>query len=144
MNRTRVLLVTAPYYKDIVDLLVTGALRQLNRRHIVADFVEVAGALEIPVAIRIEHSSGKYDGYIALGCVIRGQTSHFEIVARESARGLMMAGMMDRLPVGNGILAVENREQAMERADPKRRDKGGEAAVACLSLIDMARRHKIE
>jgi 6,7-dimethyl-8-ribityllumazine synthase len=99
----------------------------------------VPGALEIPAAVALAAESGRYDGYVALGVVIRGETYHFEIVAGESARGLM-ALTLDGLAIGNGILTVEDEAQALVRADPAQKDKGGEAAKAALALLDLRRR----
>jgi 6,7-dimethyl-8-ribityllumazine synthase len=96
----------------------------------------VPGALEIPAAIALAEGSGDYDGYVAIGVVIRGETYHFEIVAGESARGIM-ALTMDGIAIGNGILTVENEEQALVRADPAQKDKGGEAAKAAVALYDL-------
>ena len=109
------------------------------------DVITVPGALEIPPAITLAEEAGRYptapryDGYVALGCVIRGETYHFEIVAGESARGIM-ALTMDGIAIGNGILTVENEAQALVRADPAQKDKGGEAAKAALVLLDLQRR----
>lgn len=96
----------------------------------------VPGALEVPGAIALASESGHYDGYVGIGVVIRGETYHFEIVAGESARGIM-ALTMDGMAIGNGILTVENEEQALVRADPQQKDKGGEAAKAALALYDL-------
>ncbi|WP_296820350.1 6,7-dimethyl-8-ribityllumazine synthase [Brevundimonas sp.] len=142
----RVLVVEAPYYRDISDQLLEGARRVLDAAGVAFDVMAVPGALEIPTAIAMAEESGRfpvsvrYDGYVALGCVIRGETYHFEIVANESARGLTQLGVEHRLAIGNGILTVEDEDQAIWRADPTQGDKGGHAARACLELIALRRR----
>lgn len=129
--RPRILIITAVFYRDVADALTQGATEALEDCDV--DTAEVPGALELPGAITIAASSGAgYDGYVALGCVIRGETSHYDYVCGESARGLMDLSLMG-VPVGNGILTVENRDQAMERA--VKRNKGAAAAHAVLSLI---------
>ena len=100
----------------------------------------VPGALEIPAAIAMAHATGQFEGYVALGCVIRGETTHYELVSGESCRGLMDLSVRERLAIGNGILTVENQLQALERADPSRQDKGGGAAAAALALVAWRRR----
>jgi len=140
----RVLVVEARFYDDIADLLWTGATRALKRAGAVFDRVSVPGSLEIPPAIAIALDAaarqGKpYDGVVALGCVIRGETSHYDIVAGESARGLMDLALARRMPVGNGILTVDTQQQAVERARPDRWDKGGGAVNAALALIRLER-----
>ena len=130
-GQPRILVVVAPYYKDVSDALLHGAEAALADADV--DFVEVPGALEIPGAIASAvKSRTRYDGYVALGCVIRGETSHYDYVAGESARALMDL-TLEGIALGNGILTVENREQAMKRAGDK--DKGGDAARACLAMI---------
>lgn len=130
----RFLIVEARYYDEIGDMLLTGAVTTLKAADAQVDIVGVPGALEIPAAIRMLTRSGKYAGAVALGCVIRGETYHFEIVAGESARGIM-ALTMDGIAIGNGILTVENEQQALVRADPAQKDKGGEAAKAAIALL---------
>jgi len=140
----RVLVVEARFYENIADLLWTGAMRALKRAGVTFDRVSVPGSLEIPPAIVIAldaaaRKGSPYDGVVALGCVIRGETSHYDIVAGESARGLMDLALARRLPVGNGILTVDTEEQAVERARPDRWDKGGGAVKAALALIRVER-----
>lgn len=135
----RLLIVVAPYYRQVADNLVAGARAVAAACGAETDLVEVPGALELPSAIALAERLAKYDGYVALGCVIRGETFHFEIVSTESARGIM-ALTLDGLAVGNGILTVENEAQALERADPARKNKAGEAVAAALSLLDLRRR----
>lgn len=128
------LIVEARFYDHLNDLLVAGARAALEADGHKVDVITVPGALEIPGAIVLADQSGQYEGYVAIGVVIRGETFHFEIVAGESARGVM-ALTMDGLAVGNGILTVENEAQALVRADPAQKDKGGEAAKAALALL---------
>ncbi len=127
------LIVEARFYDHLNDMLIEGAKAALIAAGHHGDVITVPGALEIPGAIVHAADSEKYDGYVAIGVVIRGETYHFEIVAGESARGIM-ALTMDGMAVGNGILTVENEAQALERADPKQKDKGGEAAKAAMAL----------
>jgi 6,7-dimethyl-8-ribityllumazine synthase len=134
---TRVLIVEARFYPEISDALLEGAVAALGSE-VVTDRVTVPGALEIPGAIRL--AAGRYDGFVALGCVIRGETHHFEIVANESARGLMDLMVRDGLCIGNGILTVEDEAQALHRARAGELDKGGDAARACLALIALKQR----
>jgi len=129
-----VLIVHSPYYAEIAAHLLRGAQAALTDAGRAYEVVEVPGALEIPTAIAIAHASGTFDAYVALGCVIRGETSHYDIVCNESARGLSLLGSMERAAIGNGILTVENEEQALLRADPAQGNKGGEAALAALRL----------
>lgn len=128
------LIVEARFYDHLNDMLVAGAKAALKAAGHQVDVITVPGALEIPGAISLADQSGEYDGYVAIGVVIRGETYHFEIVAGESARGIM-ALTMDGIAIGNGILTVENEEQAIVRADPAQKDKGGEAAKAALALL---------
>jgi 6,7-dimethyl-8-ribityllumazine synthase len=144
LKGARVLVVEARFYDDIADMLVQGATRELDKAGVAFDCVSVPGALEIPPAIAIaleaaEERGKPYHGVIALGCVIRGETSHYDIVAGESARGLMNLGVAQRLPVGNGILTVDTEAQAVERARPDKWNKGGGAAKAALALIRVKR-----
>lgn len=136
----RLLLVTAPFYRTIADDLIRGATAALEGAGAEIDRIEVPGALELSVAIRLADQSGRYEGYVALGCVIRGATSHYETVCEESARGLTLLGVERGLCIGNGVLTVENEAQAIERASPEQLDKGGGAALAALHLIALARR----
>jgi 6,7-dimethyl-8-ribityllumazine synthase len=136
---TRVLLVVAPFYRDIAQGLLSGARAALEAAGADHETIEVPGALEIPTAIRLASRSGEFDGYVALGCVIRGETTHYETVCADSSRGLTLLGL-DGLCIGNGILTVENHGQAAVRADPAGHNKGGGAADAALHLIALARR----
>lgn len=129
----RFLIVEARFYEALNDMLIAGAKAALKAAGHKAEVVTVPGALEIPAAISLADATGDYDGYVAIGVVIRGETYHFEIVAGESARGVM-ALTMDGIAIGNGILTVENEAQALVRADPAQKDKGGEAARAAIAL----------
>lgn len=133
------LIIEARFYAHLNDLLIAGARERVEAAGHTAEVLTVPGALELPGAISLAAESGRYDGYIAIGAVIRGETYHFEIVAGESARGLM-ALTMDGLAVGNGILTVENEAQALVRADPAQKNKGGEAAAAALALLELRER----
>ncbi|MBP7241535.1 6,7-dimethyl-8-ribityllumazine synthase [Amaricoccus sp.] len=136
---TSVLIVVAPFYRTIADGLVAGAKATLDAAGARHEVVEVPGALEIPTAIRLASRVGAFDGYVALGCVVRGETTHYETVCNDSSRGLTLLGL-EGVPLGNGILTVENLAQAEARADPTRMNKGGGAAEACLHLVALSRR----
>ena len=129
----------APYYRDIADNLVAGAKAKAAAVGAEVEVVEVPGALEIPAAIAMAGRLATFDGFIALGCIIRGETTHYDTVCNDSSRGLMMLGLGGSC-IGNGILTVENRDQAVVRADPTGQDKGGGAALAALQLIAIARK----
>ena len=132
----RFLIVEARFYAHLNDMLVAGARSALEAAGHDVEVLTVPGALEIPGAIALAAESGQYDGFVAIGVVIRGETYHFEIVAGESARAIM-ALTMDGIAIGNGILTVENEEQAIVRADATQKDKGGEAAKAAMALLDL-------
>lgn len=136
----RLLLVIAPYYGDIADHLQRGAESVAEEAGATLDRVFVPGAFEIPGAIALAARTKAYNGFVALGCVVRGETSHYDYVCGESARGLMELSIRKRLSIGYGILTVETIEQALERAEPARGDKGGEATKAALSMIALKRR----
>lgn len=138
----RLLLVVAPYYAGIAAGLVRGAGAVLDRVGATYETIDVPGALEIAPAIRIASGSGRYDGYIALGCVIRGETTHYDTVCNDSSRGLLLLGVEHGLAIGNGILTVETMAQAEVRADPEGQDKGGAAAAAALHLAALTRRFR--
>jgi 6,7-dimethyl-8-ribityllumazine synthase len=133
------LIVVAPFYRDIADMLLAGARAAVEAAQAAQETVEVPGALEVPTAIRLASRAGLYDGFVALGCVIRGETTHYETVCNDSSRGLTLLGL-DGLAIGNGILTVETRAQAEVRADPAGMNKGGGAAEAALHLVALARR----
>jgi 6,7-dimethyl-8-ribityllumazine synthase len=146
---TRILIVEARFYADISDALLAGAAAVLKKQNVEYDTVTVPGALEIPGAIAMASASGHaagatYDGFVALGCVIRGETTHYDTVANESARGLMDLTVHQRLAIGNGILTVENEDQAWARTRADRvEDKGGNAAKAALAMIALRRRFNL-
>ncbi|MCW2364629.1 6,7-dimethyl-8-ribityllumazine synthase [Sphingobium sp. B7D2B] len=135
------LIVEARFYDHLNDMLIAGARAALDAAGHLVDVLTVPGALEIPAAVSLAAESGRYEGFVAIGVVIRGETYHFEIVSNESARGLM-ALTMDGIPIGNGILTVENEAQALERADPARKNKGGEAAVAAIRMLEIAEEYR--
>lgn len=134
------LIVEARYYNDVADELLAGATAAIVTAGATYDVVTVPGALEIPAAIAMALEAGDYDGFVALGCVIRGETTHYEIVSNESARALMEISVVDALPLGNGILTVENEAQAWARARVSEQDKGGGAARAALAMIALKQR----
>ncbi|MFC3442946.1 6,7-dimethyl-8-ribityllumazine synthase [Sphingobium rhizovicinum] len=133
------LIVEARFYDHLNDLLIEGAKAALDEAGHKYEVVTVPGALEIPGAVALAAETGRYDGFVAIGVVIRGETYHFEVVSNESARGLM-ALSMDAIPIGNGILTVENEEQALVRARPDQKDKGGEAAKAAIAMLALRER----
>jgi 6,7-dimethyl-8-ribityllumazine synthase len=142
---SNILIVEARFYAHISDMLLDGATAAIEKAGAHFERISVPGALEIPTAIALaarggEHGGKSFDGYVALGCVIRGETYHFEIVASESARGLLDLGINNGLCVGNGILTVENERQALSRAAVDDGDKGGDAARACLALVGIRTR----
>jgi len=135
----RFLIVEARFYAHLNDLLLEGARAVLEEAGHTHETITVPGALEIPAAIALAAETGRYDGFVALGVVIRGETYHFEVVSNESARALM-ALTLDGLPIGNGILTVEDEAQALTRARPTEKDKGGEAAKAALAMFALRQR----
>ena len=135
----KLLIVVAPYYKGIADDMIAGAVAVIEAASASVEIVEVPGALEVPTAIGLAHRAGVYDGFVAIGCVIRGETTHYEPVSNDSSRALQLLGL-DGACIGNGILTVENHGQAAVRADPADQNKGGGAAAAALHLIALIRR----
>lgn len=131
-----ILIVEARFYEHLNDMLLDGVRSALEAEGHSHETVTVPGALEVPAAIGLGDQTQRFDGYVALGVIIRGETYHFEVVSNESARGIM-ALTLDGLAIGNGILTVENEEQALARADKSRKDKGGEAAKAALAMIQL-------
>lgn len=144
-EKIRILIVEARFYSDLADALLQGATSALEAFGAEYDVISVPGALEIPAAIAIADEGGhrptgvRYDGYVALGTVVRGETYHFEIVSNESARGLMDLAIGRKLAIGNGILTVDDGDQAWARARSNEGDKGGGAARACLEVIALRR-----
>ena len=136
------LIVQADFYTELAAAQKQGAVAELETSGASFDIISVPGALEIPAAIAMAAANPcPYDGFIALGCVIRGETTHYETVCKESSRGLMDLAIQRNLAIGNGILTVENSAQAWERADINGKDKGGDAARAALSLAAVAKRY---
>jgi 6,7-dimethyl-8-ribityllumazine synthase len=140
----KILIVEARFYSELADALLAGATSALESFGAEVEVVTVPGALEIPGAIAMAAEWGDFDGFVALGCVIRGETHHFDIVANESARGIMDLTVKRRLAIGNGILTVEDEDQAWARADAAKGDKGGGAARACIDMLSLKRRLKDE
>jgi 6,7-dimethyl-8-ribityllumazine synthase len=138
-QKPKLLIVISPYYKDIADNLLSGAQAEIEAAGATHETVQVPGALEISTAIGIAERLGDFDGYVALGCVIRGETTHYETVCNDSSRALQMLGLQG-LCIGNGILTVETQKQAEVRADMKDQNKGGGAAAAALHLIALSRK----
>jgi 6,7-dimethyl-8-ribityllumazine synthase len=141
-DKPHILIVEARFYDDLLDAMLAGARRVLDKAGASYETVTVPGALEIPGAIKFAHEAGKagrlerlFDGYVAIGCVIRGETTHYDTVCQESARGLMELTIRHTLAIGNGIITVENEDQAWARAQPEEQDKGGGAAKACLAMV---------
>jgi 6,7-dimethyl-8-ribityllumazine synthase len=131
----KVLILEARFHENITDMLVKGATAVLEQSGIKFERLSVPGSFEIPGAIKF--ALNMYDGFVALGCVIRGETSHFEYVCAESARGLMALAIEHNVAIGFGVLTCDTEEQAVHRADPKQLDKGGDAALACLRMIEL-------
>jgi 6,7-dimethyl-8-ribityllumazine synthase len=138
-DQPHLMIVEARFYEEIADLLLEGARRALDAAGATFDQVTVPGALEVPAAIRLALRTDRYDAFVALGCVIRGETAHYDIVAGESARGLMDLAVHHGALIGNGILTTESGAQARVRADPAGKDKGGDAARAALALLQVER-----
>ena len=134
-----ILIVEARFYEHLNDMLLAGARAAIEAAGHSHETLTVPGALEVPGAIALAHDSGDYDAYVAIGVVIRGETYHFEIVAGESARGIM-ALTLDGLAIGNGILTTEDEAQAIRRADPAQLDKGGGAADAAIAMLALKQR----
>jgi 6,7-dimethyl-8-ribityllumazine synthase len=144
LTGVRILIVESRYYEEIAAMLLSGAARALEAAHAGYEVITVPGTLEIPqaIALALDAEREAYAGVVALGCVIRGETSHYDIVASESARALMDIGIARGIPVGNGILTVDTLAQAQARAAPDKGDKGGTAVVAALALVRLKRRLK--
>ncbi len=138
VDGARILIVESRYYVEIADALIAGAEREIKKNGALSERVVVPGAFEIPGAIAL--AAGRYDGFVALGCVIRGETTHYDYVCGESARGLMDLAVRERLAIGYGIVTVDNADQAWARAAIDRGDQGGDAAHACLARVARGRR----
>ena len=141
IGKKKVLLVCSPYYGDITKNLIKGASDLLESNSVDYNILNVPGALEIAPAIKLildkSLKNPLFDGFVALGCVIKGETYHFEIVANESSRALTNLSINYSIPIGNGILTVSHKDQALKRSDPNQLNKGAGAALACLSLINI-------
>lgn len=134
----KALIVVAPYYREIADMLIAGARATFDEVGVTHELIEVPGALEVPAAISQAYRMANFDAFVALGCVIRGETTHYDTVCNDSSRGLTLLSLQGAC-LGNGILTVETMEQAIVRADPKDQNKGGGAAAAALHLVALAR-----
>ncbi|MDN5785586.1 6,7-dimethyl-8-ribityllumazine synthase [Pseudorhodobacter sp.] len=135
----KLLIVVAPYYRAVADQLIAGATATAKICGVEVEVIEVPGALEVPTAIAMAERQSNYDGYVALGCVIRGETTHYDTVCNDSSRAISLLGLQGAC-IGNGILTVENMAQAEVRANPDKQNKGGGAAAAALHLIALSRR----
>lgn len=135
----QVLIIEARYYNHINDMLLDGARKELDRHDVVATVVTVPGALEIPAALNFAITQGDYAAFVVLGCIIRGETTHYDVVQNESARGVYQLVLEHDLALGNAILTVENEAQALARADISRKNKGGEAARAAIEMLNLKR-----
>ncbi len=141
-----ILIVESRFYNEIADPLLEGAIETLKANGVTYEVITIPGAMETPAAIQFaatNKTEKKYDAYIALGCVIRGETSHYETVCNEACRGLTDVALKHSLAIGNGILTVENREQAIARADINRKNKGGGAAHAALAMLKLKETYKL-
>ena len=139
--KPHLLVIRAPFYEDIIAELTRGAVQALDAAGVTYEIIDVPGAFEIPAAVAMAEASAvkSYDGYVALGCVIRGETTHYDYVCGESARGLQELAFRDRLAIGFGVLTCENGEQAWARASVDRKNKGAEVANAALRMIELKR-----
>jgi len=135
----KLLIVVAPYYRNVADNLIAGARATAAAVNAEVEMIEVPGALEVPTAIAMAERMAKFDGYVALGCIIRGETTHYDTVCNDSSRALSLLGLQGAC-IGNGILTVENRAQADVRGDPAGQNKGGGAAAAALHLVALSRK----
>lgn len=133
----KVLIIQSIFYKKIAKFLLEGATKELDRQNVRYEIITVPGAFEIPAAISMANKAKKYTGYVALGCVIRGETTHYDYVCSESARGLNDLAIKKTLAIGNAILTTEDEEQAIRRSDPKQKNKGAVAANACVEMIKL-------
>lgn len=139
----KILIIEARFYEEIADKMVSSAVLEIEQGGFTFETVQVPGAFEIPAAVSMGIKSGKYDGYVALGCVIRGETTHYDYVCGESARGLNELAIDRNAAIGYGIITAENREQANVRADRAQKDVGGRAAKACIAMLDLKEKMNI-
>lgn len=144
MAQPNLLIIEARFYGDLADEMAEGAIEAIKAAGASHERLDVPGALEIPAAIKFAAASGKYDGFVALGCVIRGETTHYDYVCGESARGLQDLAIQHDLAIGNGILTVENRDQAWARANRSEKNKGADAANAALAMIALKKRFGVK
>ncbi len=141
----KVLIVRAPYYTEIIDELTAGTTESLKAAGLDYEIIDVAGALEIPAAMaHVSHAQTNFSGFIALGCVIRGETSHYDYICAECFRGLNQLAIEQGLAIGVGVLTCENQEQAKLRADRKQKNKGQEAVSALLSILELHKKYPVE
>lgn len=140
MTTDRVLIIEARYYNHINDMLLEGAQKELAQHNVISEVVTVPGALEIPAALNFAITKGDYAAFVVLGCIIRGETTHYDVVQNESARGVYQLVLEHDLALGNAILTVEDEAQALARADITRKNKGGEAAKAALAMLTLKRK----
>jgi len=133
----KILIVQAPFYRHISAMLLEGAIAEAKKNHLDYEIIDALGAFEIPAVIALASKTNKYQGYVALGCVIRGETTHYDYVCQESARGLNELGYKNGLAIGYGIITCENEAQAIARADKNQKNKGGFAVLACLRMIEI-------
>ncbi|MFC3051165.1 6,7-dimethyl-8-ribityllumazine synthase [Kordiimonas pumila] len=143
MSKTHLLIVEARFYADLADELAAGAIEATEAAGCTYERLDVPGALEIPAAIKFAALSGKFDGFVALGCVIRGETTHYDYVCGESARGLQDLALQHNLAVGNGILTVENDDQAWARANRSKKNKGADAANAAIAMVSIKKKYGV-
>lgn len=137
---SKILIINARFYDKISDMMLAGAIKEIEDKNFDYEVIDVPGAFEIPAVISFASKVNCYDGFIALGCVIRGETTHYDYVCFESARGLNDLAIKKNLAIGYGILTVENDRQAIVRADPKQKNKGGFAARACIRMMELKRK----
>jgi 6,7-dimethyl-8-ribityllumazine synthase len=135
--KSKIAIITAPFYTHITDGLFSGALRVLEENKLTHERFDVAGALEIPLACQLLAQSGKYQAIVALGSVIRGETPHFDHVCEQSSRGLLDVSLKYNIPIGNGIITIENEAQALARSGDNKKNKGAEAVQAVIGLLEL-------
>ena len=136
----KILIVESRFYDKISDMLLEGAIDEIKKNNCEYEVITVPGAFEVPATISFASKTNKYDGYVALGCVIRGETTHYDYVCSESARGLNDLAIKNNLAIGYGIITVENETQAIARADIKQKNKGGFASMTCLKMIEIKKK----
>ena len=140
-KKTTIAIIHAPYYQHIDRMLVDSACQELSKQHIDYDIISVSGALEIPIALHMVINHQQFHGAILCGCVIRGETSHYDYVCQESIAGITRLAIDYQFPIGNAILTVENEQQAVTRADPKQKNKAADAVTACINLLQIQQQY---